>query len=216
MKVVHTADIHLKIPQDERWYALEEIVKVAEEEKAELLVISGDLFDKDVDAERLRPALRKVFSKTNFLTVVIPGNHDRGSYTEGLYFGENFYIIRDLRQPLEYKDVRIWGFPFEPIGAEEVFYKLYELKGHIKKDKKNLLLIHCELLNMVSSKEGYGDEVDRGYMPVKLSYFKQLDFDYVLAGHFHSRFDVLEFKEKGFFVYPGSPVSITFLRGYHV
>jgi len=62
---------------------------------------------------------------------------------------------------------------------------------------------------MVSSKEGYGDEVDRGYMPVKLSYFKQLDFDYVLAGHFHSRFDVLEFKEKGFFVYPGSPVSIT-------
>jgi DNA repair exonuclease SbcCD nuclease subunit len=31
----------------------------------------------------------------------------------------------------------------------------------------------------------------------------------VLAGHFHSRFDVWQLKDGGYFVYPGSPVSIT-------
>ena len=36
-----------------------------------------------------------------------------------------------------------------------------------------------------------------------------LDIDYVLAGHFHTRFDVRKIENGGHFVYPGSPVSIT-------
>jgi len=46
-------------------------------------------------------------------------------------------------------------------------------------------------------------------MPVKLSYFKELPVDYVLAGHFHSNFNVFKIDNGGFFVYPGSPVPIT-------
>jgi exonuclease SbcD len=46
-------------------------------------------------------------------------------------------------------------------------------------------------------------------MPVRLSYFKDLNIDYVLAGHFHSNFDVHSLESGGYFVYPGSPVSIT-------
>ena len=46
-------------------------------------------------------------------------------------------------------------------------------------------------------------------MPVKLSYFEGLNIDYVLAGHFHCSFDVRQLPNGGYFVYPGSPVSIT-------
>jgi DNA repair exonuclease SbcCD nuclease subunit len=46
-------------------------------------------------------------------------------------------------------------------------------------------------------------------MPVRLSYFNDLKVDYVLAGHFHKGFDVWQLKEGGYFVYPGSPISIT-------
>ncbi len=46
-------------------------------------------------------------------------------------------------------------------------------------------------------------------MPVKLSYFRGLNIQYVLAGHFHSRFDVRKLENGGYFVYPGSPISIT-------
>jgi DNA repair exonuclease SbcCD nuclease subunit len=35
-----------------------------------------------------------------------------------------------------------------------------------------------------------------------------LGFDYVLAGHFHRAYDVRQY-DGGYFVYPGSPVSIT-------
>ena len=35
-------------------------------------------------------------------------------------------------------------------------------------------------------------------MPVRLSYFDGMGFDYVLAGHFHTNFEVLRY-EGGFF-----------------
>jgi len=46
-------------------------------------------------------------------------------------------------------------------------------------------------------------------MPLKLCYFKGLDIDYVLAGHFHSSFSVRPYDNNKYFVYPGSPISIT-------
>ncbi len=46
-------------------------------------------------------------------------------------------------------------------------------------------------------------------MPCKLSFFKDLNFSYILAGHFHTRFEVWKPNEHSFFIYPGSPISIT-------
>lgn len=46
-------------------------------------------------------------------------------------------------------------------------------------------------------------------MPVKLSYFEDLPVDCILAGHFHSGFRAWTVKRDRFFVYPGSPVSVT-------
>ena len=46
-------------------------------------------------------------------------------------------------------------------------------------------------------------------MPFWLSYFNELNVDYVLAGHFHTSFDIRALENGGFFVYPGSPISIT-------
>jgi len=61
----------------------------------------------------------------------------------------------------------------------------------------------------VFSRKDFGDEGEERYMPVKLSYFKDLHLDYVLAGHFHSNFQVWNLPNRGYFVYPGSPISIT-------
>jgi DNA repair exonuclease SbcCD nuclease subunit len=45
-------------------------------------------------------------------------------------------------------------------------------------------------------------------MPARLAAFSGLGFDYVLAGHFHRGYDVRRY-DGGYFVYPGSPVSVT-------
>lgn len=209
MKILHTADIHLKEHKDKRWEALQRLIEVGKEEKIEVLVISGDLFDRGINAENLRPKIREVFSNTGFKIVLIPGNHDRDSYLSGRYFGEDAVILTNLSSPFEYKDVRIWGMPFEPLEGEKILNKLHSLANSLTPDKKNILLYHGELLDAFFSRGDFGDEGEERYMPVKLSYFKGLNIDYVLSGHFHSHFDVWEIESGRYFVYPGSPISIT-------
>lgn len=211
MKILHTADIHLREYEDERWKALEKLIEIGKKEKIEIFVISGDLFNKDVDAENLRPKIRELFSHNGFQIVLLPGNHDSDSYKSGMYFGEDTAILTDLEDCFEYKGVRICGIPFEPIGGEEILYRLRSLlnKFVLDKKKKNILLYHGELLDAFFSRKDFGDEGEERYMPVKLSYFKDLNVDYVLAGHFHSKFEVRRLVNGGYFVYPGSPLSLT-------
>lgn len=209
MKVLHTADIHLREYDDDRWKTLQKLIEIGKQEKVEIFVISGDLFDKDIDAENLRPKIREIFSGTGFKIILIPGNHDSESYKSGMYFGEDVFILTNLNEPFEYKGLRIWGLPFEPVGGEKILSKLRLLASNLATDKINILLYHGELLDTFFSRRDFGDEGEARYMPVKLSYFKDLNIDYVLAGHFHSKFDTWKLESGGYFVYPGSPISIT-------
>jgi len=111
--------------------------------------------------------------------------------------------------PFEFKDIRIWGMPFETIEGKNILIKLHSLANKLIPNKKNILLYHGELLDAFFSRRDFGDEGEERYMPVKLSYFKDLNIDYVLAGHFHSKFDMWKLENGGYFVYPGSPISIT-------
>lgn len=209
MKILHTADIHLREHGGDRWDTLQKLIEIGKKERIDVFVISGDLFDKGVDAEKLRPKIREIFSNNGFKIVLIPGNHDCNSYKSGMYFGEDTIILSDLNTPFEYKDVRIWGMPFELIEGEKILVKLHSLVNNLIADKKNILLYHGELLDAFFSRRDFGEEGEERYMPIKLSYFKDLNIDYVLAGHFHSSFDVRTLENGGYFVYPGSPISIS-------
>jgi exonuclease SbcD len=209
MKIIHTADLHLKEHGDERWQALQNIIAIGKKEKIELFLISGDLFDRGSDAEALRPHIRSLFTGTGFRICLIPGNHDKDSYAGGVYFGEDTTILLDPNSPYEYKDVMIWGIPFEPADKEKILYQLRALVHRLTPGMKQIVLYHGELLDAFFSRSDFGDEGDERYMPVRLSYFNDLHVDYVLAGHFHKRFDVRQLAQGGYFVYPGSPVSIT-------
>ena len=207
MKILHTADIHLREYQDERWQALEELIKIGNGDEVNILVICGDLFDKDVDAERLRPQIREIFSDAAFKILIIPGNHDIDSYKTGMYFGDNVSVLGTV--PYECDSVRIIGIPFEAIHGEELLRKIRAVSHRLTSDKTSILLCHGELLDAFFSRTDFGREGEGRYMPFKLSYFERLEVEYVLAGHFHSKFDVWRLENGGYFVYPGSPVSIT-------
>jgi len=209
MRILHTADVHLREYKDDRWKTLQKLIEIGKKERVEVFVISGDLFDKGIDAETLRPKIRKIFSNSGFKIILIPGNHDSESFKSGMYFGEDTIILTHLNEPFEYKEVRIWGLPFEPIEEERILEKLHSLRNNLSPDKKNILLYHGELRDAFFSGKDFGGEGKRGYMPLKLSYFKDLNIDYVLAGHFHSKFDLWKLENGGYFVYPGSPISIT-------
>ncbi|MGD2249465.1 MAG: metallophosphoesterase [Candidatus Methanofastidiosia archaeon] len=210
MKILHTADIHIREYGGERWKTLEKLIEIGKMEEIEIFVISGDLFDKDIDAEKLRPKIREIFSNTGFIKIIIiPGNHDSDSYSGGKYFGRDVKIFSDSDNCFEYEDVSIWGMPFETINREEILIRLNKLADNLSSDKKNILLYHGELLDACFSPIDLGNEGEKRYMPVKLSYFNDLNIDYILAGHFHSHFDFWKLKNGGYFIYPGSPISIT-------
>jgi DNA repair protein SbcD/Mre11 len=209
LKILHTADLHLNSAHPERWKALEEIVAIAVEKKVSLLIIAGDLFDQHSEAEQLRGDLRKLLSGSDLRTVILPGNHDYKAYRSGLYFGENVYLINNWTEPLILDQVSIWGLPFEKMTGEKLISRLREMGSLMDRNQCNLLLFHGELLDAYFSRRDMGDEGEERYMPVHLADFEALPVKYVLGGHFHSSFRVWDLHEGGYFIYPGSPVSIT-------
>ena len=208
MKILHTADLHLRSEGDARWGALQTLIAVGKKEKIDALVIAGDLFDKGIDAEKLRPEIRRVFSDTGLQVLVLPGNHDKDAYGGGKYFGDDSKLLTDT-EPINIGDVSFWGLPFVPGDRERVLARLHELRGRLPSDRVNVLVYHGELIDASFPRTDFGDEGTDRYMPARLSWFADVGFSYVLAGHFHSNFDIMTFGKDAFFVYPGSPVSIT-------
>lgn len=209
MRILHTADLHLRQVGDERWEALLHLLDRARELRVDALVVSGDLFDRTLDAEALRPEIRRVLSGLPFPVVVIPGNHDQDAFAKGYFFGDSVRVIHAPEEPLELEaGVRIWGLPYEDRREGEMRDLLLSLRHVMPEEGVNLLLYHGDLLDAFYGEEDTGEEKGR-YMPVRLDWFAELPVHYVLAGHFHTRYDVRAFAPDRFFVYPGSPVSIT-------
>ena len=209
MTILHTADLHLDEAHEGRWSAFDELVRTVREYKANALVVSGDLFDHGLEAEKLRNRLRSAIGSGTFQTVILPGNHDYKAYRSGLYFGENVSVISNWEEPVEIGEVVIWGMPYESLSAEKIVRRLKDLGTRMDPDRINYLLFHGELLDAYFSPEDMGDEGDQRYMPVKLSYFADLPVKHVLAGHFHSRYAAWSLPGGGLFIYPGSPSAVT-------
>ncbi len=209
MKILHTADLHLCEEATERWDALDGLVKIARQQKVSALVIAGDLFDQNVEAEKLRGPLRAAIGGEDFQTIILPGNHDHKAYSSGLYFGENVAVINDWAEPISLGETIIWGLPYERLSGDRLVGRLREMGALMNPNADNILLFHGELLDAYFSRQELGDEGDQRYMPVKLSYFASLPLKYVLAGHFHSRYAGWKLPGEGLFIYPGSPVAIT-------
>jgi DNA repair protein SbcD/Mre11 len=212
MKILHTADIHLREENKERWDALCEIVEIGKSESIDAMVISGDLFDADIDALKLKVGLRELFSNVEYDIIVIPGNHDAKSFEDRAFFGSKVKVIRSFEERYETDDVVIAGMPYKNINEHEIYSILRNISESLNGKKCNLLIYHGELLDSYYSMHDFGNEGENRYMPVRLEFFKELKFDYILAGHFHTNFNVLEFEKAhgaGYFVFPGSPVSVT-------
>lgn len=95
MRILHTADLHLKQDDKKTVEALKEVLKEAADQKVDILTIGGDLFDTPADAETLRPKLRSLFEDNPFEIIAIPGNHDEEVYQNNLRFGNDLEVLTD-------------------------------------------------------------------------------------------------------------------------
>ncbi len=212
MKILHTADVHLNEENNERWEALLKVLETGRAGSIDAMVISGDLFDANIDALKLKTRLRGILSDLPFDIYVIPGNHDSGAFEDRAFFGSNIKVIHSPGDIFETGDMVLTGLPFRNTREEELYSMLRDISARLDKSKVNILLYHGELLDSFFSRKDFGEEGDARYMPSRLDFFNDLNFDYVLGGHFHTNFNIWEFGKNngtGYFVYPGSPVSVT-------
>lgn len=208
MKILHTADLHLQENNPETIKSLELILELAKTRGVDLLTIAGDMFDSPQDADNLRIKIRNLFNDLDFSVLAIPGNHDEGVFRGNLDFGNCFHALTNT--PVECfspeidPNVNIVGVPFIQQITDEL---LVALKENRKEGVLNILLIHCTL-DISFSKDDFGENESR-YLEVDKSTLNALNYDFILSGHFHSRFDIRELSSSCTFIYPGSPVSLT-------
>lgn len=72
VKILHTADLHLRESSERRWNTFFWICEQAKLEKVDYLVISGDIFDTPTEAsQEARERMRKAFDRISPIKIII-------------------------------------------------------------------------------------------------------------------------------------------------
>ena len=216
MKILHLADLHIgkivleqSMLEDQK-YMLNQIIQKIKEEKIELVLISGDIYDRSVppsDAVTVLNNFLKVLIKDIKLKVcMIAGNHDskeRLNFGREIFAEEGLFISTDYTGKLdkiELEDVfgklNIYMLPYiNPVEArryfEEEISSFHEAvkaiidKEDIDTSQRNIILSHQFVT--AGNVEPEKSESERLYLGgtenVDVSCYDK--FDYVALGHIH-------------------------------
>ena len=217
MKILHLADLHLgKILQEQsliedQEYMLKEIIEIIKNENVEIVLISGDVYDRSVppaEAVNLLDNFLKILIKELKIKVfIISGNHDsrdRLGFGSKIFEDEGLYIeskyngnLRKVELEDSYGKLNIYMLPFvKPIEVKDFFeddlennyntaiHKIIE-KERINKEERNIIMIHQFVTAGTIEPERTESEILSlgGIENVDVSNFD--DFDYVAIGHVH-------------------------------
>lgn len=206
--LLHTADIHLRANDDERWRGLEAVLDIASELAVDVVTIGGDLFDRPKDVDHLRPSLRNhLFTDHDFDILLIPGNHDIEAFRDDLFFGDCCTVVSDednfATWTSETGELAVVALPYQETFTDEL---AMALRDRDRSAEREALLFHGSLDAPVGA--ATGDETAYRYFPVTAEELDSLGFEYVLAGHYHNPHH-RTFASGTEFAYPGTPVSTT-------
>ena len=237
MKVMHLSDLHLgkivleqSMIEDQR-YILKQIINISKEKTVDIVLISGDIYDKvvpNVEAVRLFSDFLTRLYQLKVKVFVISGNHDskdrlsfgnelfvdNGVYIEGIFSGN----LRCVTLEDEYGELHIYMLPFvKPIDVKKYFpeCKIESYQDAVRvilecssidKKSRNIIMIHQFVtaggVDLVRSDS---ETISLGGIDnIDVSLFD--DFDYVAMGHVHGAQKLLRETVR----YAGSPLKYSF------
>ena len=218
MKILHLSDLHIgkivleQSMLDDQKYMLNQIIEKIQEEKIELVLISGDIYDRGVppsDAVTVLNNFLKVLIKDLHLKVcIIAGNHDskeRLNFGSEIFKSDGLYIssiyngnIDKVELEDEYGKLNIYMLPYiKPIEVRQFFeedvdvssyhnaVKEVILKENINEKERNIILSHQFVTSGGIEPEKSESETLYlgGTESVDVSCYDK--FDYVALGHIH-------------------------------
>lgn len=218
MRLVHFADLHLDAPfrrlppevgrvrRNALRATLDQILRVAERERADAIFCGGDLFEHD----RLTPDtlnfLRDRFGSAGRPVYIAPGNHDWLSASSPYVtvdWPTNVTIFRDRDlTPVELAaGLRLWGAAHHtPRGTTNLFARTLA-----DPTAKNLALVHASDRATLPF-QGPDKEA---HAPFDAADIERCGLDHAFLGHFHTP------TEASRFTYPGNPDPLSFGEAGH-
>lgn len=180
MRFIHIADLHLG-QVEERWEEFYNVIRICEEEKTELLLIAGDLFDDLPDMQSLKKIDIAFARIPKTKVVMIAGNHDylkRTSHYFDLVFPENVTFIVSANGDSVYfqeLNTEVYGLSYEaPVISDARYDKVKPQNAN----RINILL-------------GHGDiRCEDDSVPIHQNAIEDAGFDYVALGHLHTRMEI--------------------------
>lgn len=184
MKIIHTADIHLGASPDlgypwsrkrkeDIWNTWKRLIERVRLEKADLLLVSGDLFHRQPLVRELKE-VNYLFSTIPDTTVVLmAGNHDyikKGSYYPEFPWNKNVIGLWNrecVRVSIPRKNACVYGCSYY---SREVTDDLYQNVRPSGREAFHILLAHG------------GDEK---HSPVNRERLAEAGFQYAALGHIH-------------------------------
>ena len=216
MKILHLADLHIgktlleqSLIEDQE-YMLEKILNFIKKEKIEVVMISGDVYDKSIpstDAVNLLDSfLNSMIKDLKIKVLVISGNHDskdRLGFGNKIFEDEGLYIaskydgqIKKIELEDKFGKINFYMLPFvKPIDVRRYFDD--EIKSYdeaikkiidnedINEDERNIIMVHQFVTAGTISPDRTESEILSlgGTDNVDVSNFDK--FDYVAIGHVH-------------------------------
>lgn len=208
VKIIHTADLHLdckftglpveksKIRRQELKDSFSDALKTYAD--ADIVLISGDIFDNSSFSKSSVLFLKKVFSdypeKYFFISM---GNHD--PYNSRAYemlkssVPDNVVIFSDKAEYIELDNlaVRVYGISFSDKYEYDSLMDKFEV---IDDNYINILVIHGDLTSGAGKSK---------YNPLTEDKIASSGFDYIALGHIHN-FDGIHYAGKTYYAYSGA------------
>ena len=205
VRILHGADFHLDSPfrslteeqarlrRREMRELLGDIADLAREEKSQLVLLSGDLFDSSAAYWETQEMLTDFLKRLSVPVFIAPGNHDyyssRCPYVS-MDLPENVHVFRTPRLvPMEIPElgVRVWGAGYTSPVCDDV------MRG-FSVGRSNLIEL------MVLHGEVGGDR----YCPIKEEEIAASGLSYLALGHVHS-FSGIRQAGRTVYAWPGCP-----------
>jgi len=196
VRILHTADLHLDSPFEglsagkaavrrrEQRELFARIITLANREKVDLLLFSGDLFDSDNTFYETGETLVASLKLLNVPVFIAPGNHDyysaRSPYAR-LRFPENVTVFsqEELQSvTLPELGVRVYGAAFTDTRCRPLLENFHAPR---EEGVKNLLCIHGEV--------GVATSI---YNPISAEMIADSGMDYIALGHVHKASGLLK------------------------
>lgn len=213
MKIIHTADWHLgkiiysNYMTEDQKYILNNFINYLNQNKPDVLIIAGDLYDRAIPPSEavnlLNKTLSKIVLEMKIPTLIISGNHDsseRLEFLNGILSGMDLHIEGTLKKEVKkvtfddtFGPVNFYLLPYvEFQKAKDIFEIDFENKTQaLKHYIDNLNLNEKERNILISHEYILGGEESESERPLSIGGSEFVDysvfekFDYVALGHLH-------------------------------